>query len=204
MASGSDFFEVLARRRMCRDFLPTPLDDLVVERIAAAGLRAPSAGNTASLDIVVLDGDAVATYWDTTLPPPRRDRFAWPGLLEAPTLLLAYQEPEAYVRRYGEPDKAESGLGDGQGVWPVPYWWVDGGAAVMAMLLAAEAEDLGALFFGQFDHEQAVANVFGVPDGHRAVGTIALGVPRPGGLSRSASAARGRPPPSARVHVGGW
>ena len=204
MAAGRDFHEVLSGRRMCRDFLPDALDELVVERVVASALRAPSAGNTSSMDLVVLGGDDVGLYWDTTLSPQRRASFPWPGLLEAPTLVLAYQEPEAYVRRYGEADKDRSGLGDGLDAWPVPYWWVDGGAAVMAMLLAAEAEGLGALFFGQFDHEEAVASAFGVPRGRRAIGTIALGLVRPGGRSRSASAARGRPDPSSRIHPGRW
>ena len=33
----------------------------------------------------------------------------------------------------------------------------------MAILLAAEAERLGALLFGQFEHEDAVAEHFGAP-----------------------------------------
>jgi len=74
---------------------------------------------------------------------------------------------------------------------------------VMAMLVAAEGRGLGALFFGQFDHEAAVAAAFGVPDGRRALGTVAVG--RPAGEGRpSRSAQRGRPDPATRVHRAGW
>lgn len=173
-------------------------------RIAAAATRAPSAGNTWALDLLVLTGDDAARYWDLTLPPARRAGFAWPGLLAAPVLLVPYVEPAAYVRRYAEGDKAATGLGDGEGRWSVPYWWVDGGAAVMAVLLAAEAEGLGALFFGQFDHEAAVTRAFGVPPDRRALGTVAVGHPRPGGRHRSDSARRGRPAAGDRLHRGRW
>lgn len=73
----------------------------------------------------------------------------------------------------------------------------------MAMLLAAEAAGLGALFFGQFAHESAVAHLCDVPAGRRSLGTIALG--HPGGDDRpSASAARGRPDPAGHIHLTRW
>jgi nitroreductase len=113
-------------------------------------------------------------------------------------------DPEAYVQRYAAADKASTGLGRASADWPVPYWFVDGGAAVMGMLLAAEAAGLGALFFGQFDHEPAVAAEFGVPGGLRSVGTVALGWPAPGGRDPARSAATGRPVGPRFVHDGGW
>ena len=189
---------------MCRDFEPTAIPPDVLHRVTESATRAPTAGNTRGLDIVVLRGDQTDRYWDVSLPPPRRDGFAWPGLLRAPVLLLPYVEPQAYVRRYAEPDKAASSLGEAVADWTVPYWFVDGGAAVMAMLLSIEAEGLGALFFGQFEHEASLRGALGVPDGRRTLGTIALGYPRVGGESRSASAHRGRPLPEDVMHEGGW
>jgi nitroreductase len=203
-ADAATFDRLLARRRMCRDFTDRPVADDVLDRVLAAALRAPSAGNTTALDLVVLVGAQVGDYWATTMPPERRAGFAWPGLLSAPVLILPYVEPGAYVARYAESDKARSGLGAGQDAWAVPYWWVDGGAAVMAMLLAADAAGLGALLFGQFAHEPALARRFGVPDSHRALGTIALGHPGPDAARRSASSRRGRPALDDVVHRGGW
>ena len=189
---------------MCRDFVDEPLDDDLLRGVTDAAFRGPAAGNTHALDLVVLTGSDVARYWDVTLPAPRRATFPWPGLLQAPALVLVVVDPAAYVERYGESDKAHTGLGADVGAWPVPYWFVDGGAAVMAMLLAAEAAGLGALFFGQFDHERAVHRAFGVPAERRSVGTIALGRPATGGREPSASARRGRPTASTHTHHGGW
>ncbi len=130
--------------------------------------------------------------------------FPWPGLLAAPVLILPYVDPARYVERYSASDKAHSGLGAGEDAWPVPYWWVDGGAAVMAMLLAAESQGLGALLFGQFDHEDAVRDAFGVPTDQRSLGTIALGHRAGDGGGPSRSAAAGRPALDAVRHDGGW
>ena len=71
----------------------------------------PSAGKAQGWHLVVLEGADTARFWDVTLPPERRSGFAWPGLLDAPVIALPLADPEAYVRRYGEPDKAASGLG---------------------------------------------------------------------------------------------
>ena len=189
---------------MTRNFLSTPLDRAVVDHLLDRARRAPSAGNTASTQFLVLDTpDAVAAYWDTTLPVERRASFAWPGLLEAPVLIVPWVDPAAYVARYAEPDKAHTGLGDAAADWPVPYWFVDGGAAVMSILLGAEAEGLGALLFGLFEHESAVRRRFGVPDRLRAVGAVALGHGAPDERA-SASARRPRRRLDEVVHRGAW
>lgn len=190
---------------MCRDFLDRPIPDDLLDGVLRAAFRGPSAGNTAGLDLVVLSGSDVRRYWDLTLPEgDRRDAFRWPGLLRAPVLVVPVVDPGAYVARYSEPDKGHSGLGAGEAAWAVPYWWVDGGAAVMALLLAAEAAGLGALLFGQFGHEAAIARELAIPEGRRALGTVALGWPAERGRSPSASARRGRPEPRDRMHTGRW
>lgn len=199
-----DFWEVLRSRRMCRDYLPDTVAGEDLDAVLASAFRGPSAGNTAGLDLIVLAGDETRRYWDITLAEPRRKNFRWPGLLSAPVLVIPYVDPVAYARRYSEPDKASTGLGEGPDRWPVPYWFIDGGAAVMAMLLAAEATGLGALFFGQFDHEMAIRDELGVPEGRRALGTFALGHPATDGRKPSASARTGRAEWSSFTHRGRW
>lgn len=197
---GRGFDEVLAGRRMVRSFDGRSIDDGALARVLGAGGRAPSAGNSQGLDLVVLRGDETERYWSVTFPDPAgRARFRWQGLLRAPVLVVVVTDPQAYVARYAEADKAATGLGGGPDAWAVPYWWVDAGMGIEHVLLAAVAEGLGACFFGLFDHEEAVLRALGVPPGRRAVGTVALGHPVPDGPGRSVQRPR-RP----NLHWTGW
>ena len=198
-----EFERAVRRRRMVRSFTSEPVAPAVVDEICDLARRAPTAGNTAGVEFLVLQGDGTGDYWDVTLPPERRDEFAWPGLLTAPVLVVVWTNLGAYLRRYREPDKVRSGLGDGAQSWPVPYWFVDGGAAVMTMLLAAQDRGLGASFFGMFSHEKAVRRRFGVPPDRRGVGTVAIGH-RADDDRPSRSAARPRPALDEMIHRGRW
>lgn len=184
---------------MVRAYTSDPVPDDVLDRVLDSGRRAPSAGNSQGVDLVVLTGDDVATYWSITMPSP--EGFRWQGLLTAPVLVLPVVSSAAYASRYAEPDKAAHGLGD-ESAWPVPYWWVDGGMAVENLLLACVAEGLGACFFGLFDHERAVLEWLGVPEDRRALGTVSLGWPAPDEPGLSAS--RRRRPLDEVVHRGRW
>lgn len=188
---------------MVRAFERTPVDPGVLDRILDLSRRTPSAGHTQGTDLLVLDDVAAVTrYWDLTLPEPRRGGFRWPGLLDAPVLVLVVAHPGSYVARYAEPDKAATGLGRGEAAWPVPYWWVDAGAVVEHLLLATVDAGLGACFFGLFGHERLVADGFGVPADRRVVGTVALGHPLPDEPGRSAD--RARRGVDEVVHRNGW
>jgi nitroreductase len=197
------FDEVLRRRRMTRSFLPTPVPDDVLDRVLAAGRRAPSAGNTQGTDLVVLTGADTARYWEVTLPAERQASFAFPGLLAAPVLVIPVASPGAYLRRYSEEDKAATGLG-GRDAWPVPYWFVDAGFAAMLVQLAAVDEGLGVLFFGIFEHTDAVRGALGIPDDRDPIGTIAMGYADPSTERPGRSASRARREPHDVVHRGGW
>lgn len=195
--------DAVRRRRMVRSFDGRPVDRRDLDRILADATRAPSAGFTQGSEFVVLEGPAqTGRFWDHTLPAPERDAFRWPGLLRAPVVVLPLASRQAYLDRYREPDKAASGLADGD-AWPVPYWDVDCGFATMALLLTAVDMGLGALFFGIFRGEDALLADLGVPGTHRPIGAVALG--HPAGDDRpSASLARGRRPLDSVVHRGHW
>ena len=194
--------EAVRRRRMVRAFAPGTVPPATVDGLIDLATRAPSAGNTRPWAFVVLEGAETARLWDVTLPPGRRAGFRWPALVGAPVVVVPLVDPGAYPRRYAEDDKAATGRGAGTEAWPVPYWWVDGGMAVHALLLGAVDAGLGALFYGLFDHEPAVLAALGVPAGWRALGAVALGWPAPD--ERGRSAARPRPPLAAVIHRGGW
>jgi nitroreductase len=102
-----------------------------------------------------------------------------------------------YHERYREPDKLRD---DGTEIaWPVPYWWVDAGAAMMLILLAAVDEGLAAGFFG-FHRIEAVKALLGIPDDVAPIGIVTIGHPAPD--RRSSSLERGRKP--ALVHHERW
>ncbi|MEJ7585445.1 MAG: nitroreductase family protein [Acidimicrobiales bacterium] len=195
--------EAIARRHMTRAFLPDPIEPGRVDELLDSARRAPSAGNVQSTAFLVLEGrEQTARYWAVTLPPARRDRFGWPGLLVAPVLVVVWCSPDDYVTRYAEPDKATTGLGSGPAAWATPYWYVDGGMVVQNLLLGAVGAGLGACFFGLFDHEASVRLAFGVPDRWRALGAVALGHAAPDRLGRSSR--RGRAPLDEVIHRGRW
>lgn len=195
--------DVVRRRRMVRAFTDDPVAPELVDRLLDLARRAPSAGNSQGWHFVVLEGpEQTARFWDVTLPAERRDRFGWPDLLRAPVLVLPIADPDAYVARYAEPDKAATGLGVDRQAWPVPYWVVDTAFATMTLLHAVVDAGLGALFFGIFREEDRLLRELGVPEGLRPIGAVAIGHPAPDAPGRSAQ--RPRRPLDEVVHRGGW
>ena len=164
---------------MTRTFDGRPVAPGLVDELVDLASRAPSAGKTQGWHLVVLEGTRTALFWDATLPPERRDDFAFPGLVAAPVIAVAVAEPDAYVARYAEADKAATGLGAGSEAWPVPYWTVDASMAVMTLLLGAEAAGLGALFFGVFHGEVELRAALAIDDRHEIIGAMAIGWPAP-------------------------
>lgn len=197
--------DAIRRRRMVRAFRADPLEPDDVGHVLDLARRAPSAGNTAAIEFLVLQTPAeTAAYWDTTLPAPRRQRFAFPGLLRAPVLVILTTRPDAYPERYAESDKERSGLGASTADWPVPYWWVDAGAVAQNLLLLATERDWGACLFGLFEHEPALARRFGIPENRRCVATVALGHPSSTPERPGRSANRPRPAAGDIIHRGRW
>ncbi|MGI8809698.1 MAG: nitroreductase family protein [Acidimicrobiales bacterium] len=191
-----EFTEMLQKRRMVRSFAARPLDPSVVEAVLAAGLRAPSAGFTQGVDLLVLQGPGeTARYWDAALPEDRRGAFPWPGLLSAPLLVVVLSSEEAYRRRYDEPDKGISEL-------CVPWWHVDAAFTALLLQLAAVDAGLGALFF-RTHGEPALRRSFGIPGPFTPVGTVAVGHPAPDRVSSSV-VARPRRPAAEVIHRGRW
>jgi nitroreductase len=197
-----EFADVIRKRRMARRFDGVPLAPGVTERILAAGLRGPTAGFTQAVDLVALEGPAqTARYWDAALPAPARPGFAWPGLLQAPLLVVVLSSEEAYRRRYAEPDKAGAAVSDGE-EGAVPWWHVDAAFAALLLLLAAVDAGLDALFF-QAHRPTALRGALGIPATHAPVGTVAVGHAEADRASSSV-ATRPRRPAAERIHRGGW
>ncbi len=127
----TEFTEVVRSRRMTRAFDGRPIPSELLDGLVELASRAPSAGKTQGWHLVVLEGADTAMFWESTLPAVRRDSFRWQHLLTAPVIALPLADSKAYVDRYAEPDKAQTGLGGGVAAWPVPYWTIDASMAVM-------------------------------------------------------------------------
>ncbi|MDO5498766.1 MAG: nitroreductase family protein [Propionibacteriaceae bacterium] len=186
----SDAAEALAKvirgRRMTRRFAGDPVAEELVSELLGYALRAPSAGFTQAVSLVVLTGSRVRRFWAVSALPrgvnPQQlvsePPNAWlAGMMTAPVLVLVWTDRDAYVTRYAEPDKGWGPELEHQ-PWSAPYWWVDAGMAVQNVLLGAQAHGLGACFFGvPPDRADAVRREFGVPSEQLSVGAIALGWP---------------------------
>ena len=171
------FAEVLRRRRMIRSYdaaRSVPPDAL--EAILEAARRAPSAGFTQGVSLLVLSTVTEReTFWRIT---GDADSSWLRGMRPAPVLITVWTSEEAYLDRYAEADKGWTDRDPAR--WSAPYWFVDAGMATMAALLSAVDNDLGACFFGiPADRIAAVREIFGVPTSQLSVGVISLGYPTP-------------------------
>lgn len=195
-----EFSDVLARRRMVRNYTDEPVDEAALDRIAAAALRAPSAGNSQAIGLVVVtDHETRQEIADLA------DEAAYvaagfdPWISRAPSHIVISVSEQVYRDRYSEPDKLAA---DGsQMEWPVPYWWVDAGASLMAVLLAAVDEGLAAGFLGVHAVPELSA-LLGVPNHFHPIGVVTVGHPAPD--RRSGSLDRPKKTPADVVFRDRW
>ncbi len=195
-----EFATVMRKRRMIRNFKNQQIDPAVIQRILDLARRAPSAGYTQGQSFVVVQNQntrkaiAALAHEEEYL----QGGFG-PFISQAPLLVIPCTSEAAYHRRYQEPDKI---LEDGSEiVWPVPFWFMDIGASIMALLLAVVDEGLGAAFVGVHDL-QALRRLLNVPQEVTPMGAIAIGHPAPD--KRSTSLKRGRKPLESVVHWNKW
>jgi nitroreductase len=172
-----EFADVLRRRRMIRSYdetRPVPADAL--DAVLAAALRAPSAGFTQGVSLLVLSSATEReTFWRVV---GHADSTWLRGMRTAPVLVLVWTSEEVYLDRYAEPDKGWTDKDPAR--WSAPYWFVDAGMASMAALHSAVDHGLGACFFGiPAARIAAVREAFGVPPNQLSVGVISLGYPVP-------------------------
>lgn len=168
-----EFTDVLARRRMVRNYTDEPVEPGVLRRIAAAALRAPSAGNSQAIGIVVITDEKTRAQIAVLADEPEYVEAGFdPWISKAPAHIVISVSEKIYRDRYSEPDKlAEDGS---QIEWPVPYWWVDAGASMMAVLLAAVDEGLAAGFLGVHSVPD-LSNLLGIPDEFHPIGVTTIG-----------------------------
>ena len=165
-----DLREILKRRRMVRHYTGEAVPRETLERIVATVRRAPSAGFSQGQRLLVVDDAGLLA-----------DLAALAGPLEAD-----------YHERYRRNDK----LQDGEEIeWPVPFWYVDAGATLMLVLLAAIDEGLSAGVYGvPVDQDPAWRALLDIPGELRIVAgvTVGRGAPDPGWSSKTSRATQRR------------
>jgi nitroreductase len=195
-----EFSDTVARRRMVRNYRPDPVADDAVERIVAAARRAPSAGFTQGQSLIVVRSEAtrraIARLAD-------EDGYVAAGfdpwISRAPVHIVVCVSEQAYHDRYREPDKLSP---DGEEIeWNVPYWWVDAGATMMLVLLAAVDEGLAAGFLGVHSLP-GLRELLAIPPEVTPIGIVTVG--HPAADRRSGSLKRGWKAREAVVHEERW
>ncbi len=185
---------------MVRNYTEAPVDPASLDRVAAAALRAPSAGNSQAIAVVVVtDQDLRSRIALIADEPDYLDAGFDPWISKAPAHIVISVSERVYRDRYSEPDKLHA---DGAEIsWPVPYWWIDAGAALMAVLLASVDEGLGAGFLGVHSVPELSA-LLDIPDDYHPIGVVTVGHPAPD--RRSGSLDRPRKTAAQVIFANGW
>ena len=137
------FYDLLKKRRAVRSYTGERVPRETLERITRAARRGPNAGYSQGLRLLVVDDpgtiEALAQFQD--------DERSQEWFRTAAAHFLVLTREQDYHDRYTRPDKLAV-TGGVEVLWPVPFWHVDAGAALMLVLLAALEEGLGAGVYG--------------------------------------------------------
>ncbi len=188
-------YNLLSRRRMVREYEAQPVERDKLERLLAAALRGPSAGNSQGISLVVVqqpDNRAAIAELAGEADWVARGYPAW--LSRAPVHLILCAEPRVYRDRYALPDK-----GGAEKNWSVPYWHVDAGCMLMILLLSALEEGLAAGFQG-IHNLPGLAELLGIPSQVEPIGLLTLGYSQSTRKGHSTS----RPARAQRIHLEQW
>ncbi|MGH3056339.1 MAG: nitroreductase family protein, partial [Gaiellaceae bacterium] len=165
--------------------------------------RAPSAGFSQGQRLLVVDDPEVlariAALGDDEMP-----EGVEPWFETAAAQVFVMTREGDYHERYQSDDK----LQDGEEIeWPVPFWHVDAGAAMMLVLLAAIEEGLAAAVYGIFgDDEKKLRDLLRVPDDFTLVAGVSIGhpLPDPGWSSKTSRTTQRRRKVDELVHWNAW
>jgi FMN reductase [NAD(P)H] len=173
MPAGESFYALLKRRRAVRSYSGERVPRETLERIARAARRGPNAGYSQGLRLLVVDDrdtiEALAAMQD--------DERSQNWFRSAAAHILVMTREQDYHDRYNSPDKLAV-TGGVEVLWPVPFWHVDAGAALMLVLLAALEEGLGAGVYGVPVEEDARwRELLQIPDDLTIVTGVTVGHP---------------------------
>lgn len=170
-------YELLKQRRMVRNYTGERIPQRVLERIAGTVRRAPSAGFSQGQRLLVVDDPEILRALDENADEVPEGTEPWFGSAAAHVFVLTRERD--YHDRYTSPDKLDA-TGGTEIDWPVPYWHVDAGAALMLVLLAGIEEGLAGGVYGILVEDQPkFRELLRIPDELTIVAGITLGYPAP-------------------------
>ena len=169
-----DLFTAIKERRSCRNFLPDPVGEDVIEKILEAGNWAPSPMNAQPWEFMVITSREMKEKIFVEADYRRKwifeksgwkwmDRYQVDFLKTVPVLLIVIGDP----KKTGADTFMEGG---GIG------YQLACAAAVQNMMLAAHALGLGSLWFTLFDRE-ALGEILNLDPEKKAIAIICIGKP---------------------------
>ena len=196
-----EFADVVMQRRAVRRFEEGGVDRSVIEGIARLAQRTPSAGFSQGQRLVVVTDPAERRAVATIYGEEYYKADFGPWVSECAAQFIPCVSEAIYHRRYQEPDKTGD---DGSEIdWPIPYWWVDIGATMQNVMLAAVDAGLGCGFVGaDADGIAKLKDYLAIPDEFWPIGVMPVGRPLPD--VRSPSLKRGWVPFETFAHWDRW
>ena len=171
-----EFVDVVMKRRAVRRFEEGGVERDVIERIARLAQRAPSAGFSQGQRLVVVtEPDRRREVARLLGEEEYQDLGMGPWISECAAQFIPCVSEAIYHRRYQEADKIDEA--GNEIVWPVPFWWIDVGATMQNVMLAAVNEGLGSGFAGGDVDE--IRAFLGIPDEFTPIGVMPVGRPLP-------------------------
>lgn len=196
-----EFQDVVMKRRAVRRFEEGSVDRSVIEHIARLAQRTPSAGFSQGQRLVVVVDQARRREVARLCGEAEYEPLFGPWISECAAQFIPCVSEQVYHRRYQEPDKIDEDRSEIE--WPIPYWWVDIGATMQNVMLAAVDEGLGCGFVGtDADGWQRLKAYLGIPDEFAPIGVMPVGRPLPD--VRSPSLKRGWVPFEQFARFDGW
>jgi nitroreductase len=147
-----EFFDVIGKRRMHRQFSPEPVSREDLQRLVWAGGRAPQAGNAAVRRFIVVDDPALVRTLRQVMPS---------FISNAPAVIAICTDLDQIARLMGPRGRDLVSL-------------IDVGTAAENIALAATALGLGACF-SQSSTGPAISAVLELPDHVRPDMVVAVG-----------------------------
>jgi nitroreductase len=161
---------------MHRAFLTDPIPQEQIDRVARVIRRAPSGGFSQGGSIVVVTDDAKRHEIARAFGSEHYTVAGRNFVADAPVHMVICANESLYHARYNEADKLAS-TGGVEVTWPVPYWFVDAGALMMLVLLAAIDEGLASAFVGHPEQKRIFDELLGLPEEVVPIGLALIGKP---------------------------